>query len=312
MVGYTKLCRPILNFKSQTIYSWILLSVLGIIWGSSFLAIKIALISFQPLQVSSLRIIIGFLTLITFLVLLRKGTLYRAKNQNYWITCLGVALFSNAIPFTLLAIAQEHLSSVFVGLCMATIPLVILFLTHLITTDEQISVHKILGILLGVCGTALLILSKEGMLQNPLSSNNNIFVWLCILAPFCYGSGAIIIRKSQPINYIEFSTHSLLIASLICLPFLILLGEFPLDANYQSIIATLYLGIFPTGIATIILVSLIKTEGAIFISLVNFKVPIWSTIFGIFILREVLPNNFSVSFILILSGVLICQIKTKK
>ena len=312
MVGYTKLCRPILNFKSQTIYSWILLSVLGIIWGSSFLAIKIALISFQPLQVSSLRIIIGFLTLITFLVLLRKGTLYRAKNQNYWITCLGVALFSNAIPFTLLAIAQEHLSSVFVGLCMATIPLVILFLTHLITTDEQISVHKILGILLGVCGTALLILSKEGMLQNSLSSNNNIFVWLCILAPFCYGSGAIIIRKSQPINYIEFSTHSLLIASLICLPFLILLGEFPLDANYQSIIATLYLGIFPTGIATIILVSLIKTEGAIFISLVNFKVPIWSTIFGIFILREVLPNNFSVSFILILSGVLICQIKTKK
>ena len=312
MVGYTKLCGPILNFKSQTIYSWILLSVLGIIWGSSFLAIKIALISFQPLQVSSLRIIIGFLTLITFLVLLRKGTLYRAKNQNYWITCLGVALFSNAIPFTLLAIAQEHLSSVFVGLCMATIPLVILFLTHLITTNEQISVQKILGILLGVCGTALLILSKEGMLQNSLSSNNNIFVWLCILAPFCYGSGAIIIRKSQPINYIEFSTHSLLIASLICLPFLILLGEFPLDANYQSIIATLYLGIFPTGIATIILVSLIKTEGAIFISLVNFKVPIWSTIFGIFILREVLPNNFSVSFILILSGVLICQIKTKK
>ena len=312
MVTYTKLCEPILNFKSQTIYSWILLSVLGIIWGSSFLAIKIALISFQPLQVSSLRIIIGFLTLITFLVLLRKGTLYRAKNQNYWITCLGVALFSNAIPFTLLAIAQEHLSSVFVGLCMATIPLVILFLTHLITTNEQISVQKILGILLGVCGTALLILSKEGMLQNSLSSNNNIFVWLCILAPFCYGSGAIIIRKSQPINYIEFSTHSLLIASLICLPFLILLGEFPLDANYQSIIATLYLGIFPTGIATIILVSLIKTEGAIFISLVNFKVPIWSTIFGIFILREVLPNNFSVSFILILSGVLICQIKTKK
>ena len=312
MVTYTKLCEPILNFKSQTIYSWILLSVLGIIWGSSFLAIKIALISFQPLQVSSLRIIIGFLTLITFLVLLRKGTLYRAKNQNYWITCLGVALFSNAIPFTLLAIAQEHLSSVFVGLCMATIPLVILFLTHLITTNEQISVQKILGILLGVSGTALLILSKEGMLQNSLSSNNNIFVWLCILAPFCYGSGAIIIRKSQPINYIEFSTHSLLIASLICLPFLILLGEFPLDANYQSIIATLYLGIFPTGIATIILVSLIKTEGAIFISLVNFKVPIWSTIFGIFILREVLPNNFSVSFILILSGVLICQIKTKK
>ncbi|MED5531113.1 MAG: DMT family transporter [Pseudomonadota bacterium] len=301
-----------MNFKSQTIYSWILLSVLGIIWGSSFLATKIALISFQPLQVSSLRIIIGVLTLITYLLLLRKGTLYTAKNQNYWITCLGVALFSNAIPFTLLAIAQEHLSSVFVGLCMATIPLIILFLTHLLTIDEQISARKILGILLGVCGTALLILSKEGMLQNPLSSNNNIFAWLCILAPFCYGSGTIIIRKSQPISYLEFSTHSLLIASLICLPFLILLGEFPLDANYQSIIATLYLGIFSTGIATIILVSLIKTEGAIFVSLVNFKVPIWSTIFGIFILREVLPNNFTISFILILLGVLICQIKTKK
>ncbi len=312
MFRYTKLCEPILNFKSQKIYSWILLSVLGIIWGSSFLAIKIALQSFQPVQVSSLRIIIGFLTLIPYLILLDKRTLYRRKHPNYWITCLGVAIFSNAIPFTLMAIAQEHLSSVFVGLCMATIPLVILLLTHLLTTDEQITTHKIFGILLGVSGTALLILSKEGMLQNPLSSNNNIFVWFCVLAPFCYGLGAIIIRKAQPINYLEFSTHSLLIASLICMPFLILFGNFPMDANYQSIMATLYLGVFSTGIATIILVSLIKTDGAIFISLVNFKVPIWSTIFGTLILREALPNNFTTSFILILSGVLICQINKKK
>ncbi len=289
-----------------------MLSALGVIWGSSFFAIEIALISFDPNHISSCRIIIGLLTLIFFSLLFRIKIVTKKKTTPYWISCLGVALFSNVIPFTLLAIAQDHLTSIFVGLCMSTIPIIILVFAHFLSEDEKINTKRSIGIALGVFGTVLLISSKSGINGNSFSLGGQIFVWLCILAPFCYASGAIIIKRSVQSDYMEFSTHSLLIASLISAPIFLLTGELPSSFNINSIIAILYLGIFPTGIATIILVSLIKNEGAVFISLVNFKVPIWSTIFGVFLLKESIPSNFSISFLLILSGILICQIQTKK
>ena len=299
-----------LNFKSQRFFSWLLLSLLGLIWGSSFLSIKIALISFQATQIASLRIIIGSLILSIVSLFFNINVFNWRKPRGYWISCLGVAFLSNAFPFTLLAIAQEHLSSVFVGLCMATIPLITLLLTYLLLTNEQITIKKILGILLGISGTAILIMSRKGLMNNPFSLAN-IYVWLCVLAPFCYAMGAIVIRKSNPSDYLEFSTHCLLIASLICIPNLIFLGSFPPNPNIKSILAILYLGLFPTGIATIILVTIIKNYGTIFLSLVNFKVPLWSTIFGLLVLGEDLPNNFSTSFILILIGILVCQMENR-
>ena len=303
---------PNFKFNPQTILAWLLLSCLGVIWGSSFLAIKISLISFQPIHVSSLRIMIGSITLLLCLTLLKKKSSIKKNARRYWTYCVGVGILSNALPFTLLAIAQEHLSSVFVGLCMATIPLVVLTLTYLLSADEQVKIQKVFGILLGVCGTTILIASKDGMSQNPFSAHQNVSVCLCVLATFCYATGAIIIRKAKPVDYLTFSTHSLLIASSICTPFLFLFGQFPADFNYNSIIAILYLGIFTTGIATLILVWLIKYQGVIFVSLGNFKVPVWSVIFGVFFLKEILPNNFMISLSLILSGVLICQFEQKK
>ena len=59
----------------------------------------------------------------------------------------------------------------------------------------------------------------------------------------------------------------------------------------------------------LILVYLIKKEGPIFLSLVNYKVPLWSTIFGFLLLKEMLPSNFFLASFLILIGIIICQSK---
>ena len=143
---------------------------------------------------------------------------------------------------------------------MSTIPIIILIFAHFLSGDEKINTKKSIGIALGVFGTVLLISSKSGGTNGDIFSlGEQIFVWLCILAPFCYASGAIVIKRSVQSDYLEFSTHSLLIASLISAPILFT-GELPTTVNVKSIIAILYLGIFPTGIATIILVSLIKND----------------------------------------------------
>ena len=297
------------NSKLRDVYPWILLSILGILWGSSFLSIKFAINAFNPVQIASLRIIIGFLVVFLFSVFLRVELFNFDKSVKYWFFCFGVAIFSNFLPFSILAIAQEHLSTVFVGLCMAIIPLIITIFSFFFLRDEDITLRKILGVSIGLAGSVILVISKAADDLEKNQGTNLIFLLLCILAPFSYSLGAILIRKSEPVNFLIFTTHALFIASLFSLPILIIHGILPYEQDYRSLFAIAYLGIFPTGIATIILIHLIKKEGALFLSLVNYKVPFWSTIFGFFILNELLPKNFYLASLLIFFGILLCQFK---
>ena len=116
-------------------------------------------------------------------------------------------------------------------------------------------------------------------------------------------------KKSKPVNLLAFTTHALFIASILSLPFLFNQGFIYYKFDYKSIFAILNLGLLSTGLTTIILIYLIKKEGPIFLSLVNFKVPLWSTIIGFLILKEVLPDNFILSAFFILLGIFICRSK---
>ena len=297
------------NFKTQNLYSWVLLSLLGIIWGSAFISIKFAINDFNPLQIASLRIIIAFLVVFLFSLVLRIQLFSIGKSVRYWLFCFGVAILSNVLPFTILSIAQEHLSTIFVGLSMAIIPLLITIFSFFLLNDEIITMRKILGILIGLTGCTILVISKATEDYEINQGGNLVFLLLCILAPLSYSLGAIIIRKSKPANLLIFTTHALFIASIISLPFLFIYGILPDKLDYKSVIAIIYLGLFPTGIATIILIYLIKKEGTIFLSLVNFKVPVWSTIFGFLILKEILPKHFYLASSFILIGILLAQLK---
>ena len=295
------------NIQPKKLSSWVLLSALGILWGSSFLSVKYAIIAFDPLQIASFRLIIGFLVVFVFSLILKIHVFNIFHSKIYWIYCFGVAVLSNLLPFTILAIAQEHLSTVFVGLCMATIPLLIVVLSLFLLEEESFSLKKLIGLLIGLSGSCILVLSKAKTDFEYDQNTNLVFIFLCILATFSYSLGAIIIRKSEPVNLLAFSTHALFIASILSLPFLSNQGLIPSKFDYKSIFAILNLGLLSTGMATIILIYLIKKEGPIFLSLVNFKVPLWSTIFGFLILKEVLPDNFILSAFLILLGIFICR-----
>lgn len=298
-----------LNIEAKKLSSWILLSVLGILWGSSFLSVKYAINAFDPLLIASFRIVIGFLVVFMFSLILKIQIFKIYQTKKYWIFCLGVAVLSNLLPFTILAIAQNHLSTVFVGLCMAIIPLLITIFSIFLLRDEPFSKKKFIGVLIGLIGSFILVFSKAKADFEYNQGINLIFVFLCILAPFSYSLGAIIIKKSEPENLLAFTTHALFIASVFSLPFLFKKGVIFSKLDYKSIFAILNLGISSTGIATIILIYLIKKEGPIFLSLVNYKVPVWSTIFGFLILKEMIPNNFFLASFLILAGILICQSK---
>ena len=136
---------------------------------------------------------------------------------------------------------------------------------------------------------------------------------LCLLATLCYATGSIITRRSpQTVSSLSFSAGALLLAALIIAPISFIFSDLATVITFRSVIGVLFLGFLPTGIATIILVYLVKNSGPSFMSLVNYQVPIWAVLFGVFFNQEKLPASAFLALLLILFGLFFSQYKRNK
>ena len=289
-------------------FSWFLLISLGIIWGMSFLGVELALTSFQPLTIASFRITLA--AIILFLICTLTGNKLPSHTDPNGIKvllhCLGFGLFSNAIPFSLLSWGQIHVTSGFAGIAMAVVPLVVLPMSHYIVPNQKMTKVKLIGFIVGFIGIIILI----GPSAFEVTNNNTIISAqiACILASVCYATGSIITKLTPPVNLVSFTSCSLLFSSLIMVPLSFAIDGFP-DFNFDlSFLGLIYLGLFPTALATIMLVTLIRLKGPPFLSLVNYQVPVWALVFGYFILNEKLPTQFIIALLIILTGLGISQI----
>ena len=289
-------------------FSWFLLISLGIIWGMSFLGVELALTSFKPLTIASFRITLA--AIILFLICNLTGNKLPSHTDPNGIKvllhCLGFGLFSNAIPFSLLSWGQIHVTSGFAGIAMAVVPLVVLPMSHYLVPNQKMTKVKLIGFIVGFIGIIILI----GPSAFEVTNNNTIISAqiACILASVCYATGSIITKLTPPVNLVSFTSCSLLFSSLIMVPLSFAIDGFP-DFNFDlSFLGLIYLGLFPTALATIMLVTLIRLKGPPFLSLVNYQVPVWALVFGYFILNEKLPTQFIIALLIILTGLGISQI----
>ena len=134
---------------SSVFFSWFLLITLGIIWGLSFMGVELALRSYTPLTIATFRIV--FAALLLFALCIFTGNqLPRVSDKNgkrILLHCLGMGLFSNAIPFTLLSWGQINVSSSFAGISMAVVPLVVLPLSHYLIPNQRMTKVKLLSLI---------------------------------------------------------------------------------------------------------------------------------------------------------------------
>ena len=303
--------------KSQIIinnifFSWFLLISLGIIWGMSFLGVELALKNFQPMTIACFRITLASLILF-FICNLTGNKLPRPSDphgKKILLHCLGFGLFSNAIPFSLLSWGQIQVSSSFAGIAMAVVPLVVLPMSHFLVPNQKMTALKLIGFVIGFIGIIVLI----GPSAFEITNNKTIILSqvACVLASVCYATGSIITKLTPPTNLISFTSCSLLFASAIMIPLAFIFDGIPSFNLDISFLGLIYLGLFPTALATIMLVTLIRIKGPPFLSLVNYQVPIWALIFGLFILNEQLPAEFVIALVIILTGLVVSQIKKDK
>lgn len=281
---------------------WALLVALGLIWGASFMAVTVATAGFGPLSIAAGRIGLGALVLIGVLPL-TGARLPPAPALKY---AAGLGFFSMALPFFLLSWSQTRLPSGFVGVSMAMSPLLTLVLAHFLIAGERATARKVLGILIGFAGVVLLIggdafaaRGTEGEALARLAAAG---------AAASYAVGAIITRRAPPVDPIGFAAVATLIAACLIVPPALLVEGLPARLPASApLVALVFLGLVPTALANLMLVSIIRSAGPSFVALVNYQVPLWSVLFGWAFLGELLPPRVFAALALILAGVAISQ-----
>lgn len=292
--------------QSPGLLNWLLLCLLGVIWGASFMFTKVALDGAGPLSIAAIRLGIASVTLLAAAALM--GHRPPPIQVRWWLCIIGMGIFTNALPFTLLSVAIQHVPSAFAGLSMAAVPLLVLPLAHLLVPGERMSVIKSLGFGLGFVGVLTLI-----GFADLLQGGGTVWAKLaCVGAAFCYAIGSIITRIAPPSHPLVFASGGLLVGTVIMLPIALTFEDLPQLKTGATLSALVYLGLGATALATLLLVRVIQTAGPSFMSLVNYQVPVWSVIFGVTLLGETIPGNFVLALVLILGGLALSQASQKR
>jgi len=299
---------------SGMVINWLILITLGVIWGASFLGVELALTGFSPITLAAGRVSAAALILLVIALVYGDGLprFQTATDRRIWLHCLGMALFTNAIPFCLLSWGQQVVTSGFAGISMAVVPLFVLPLSHFLVPDELMSRIKIIGFLFGFAGVVLLIGGDKILASaapSPLIFAAQI---ACIMASSCYAIGSIITRLCPPVSALSFAAAGLTLGGIILIPVALLIEGVP-NASFDTAFAGLaYLAVFPTAIATILLTILVRRAGPPFLSLVNYQVPVWAVVIGAVVLDEALPGHFLLALAVILTGLFIAQLGRRR
>lgn len=287
---------------------WLMLAFLGVIWGASFMFMKVALDGVGPLALAATRVALGAALLLVILYAMGKRLpdWRHAQGRVIWGFALALAVLSNALPFFLLGWGQQVVASGFAGVCMAVVPLLILPLAHVFVPGERMTLRRMVGFVMGTLGVIVLI--GPAALASTGADLELLAKLACVGAACCYAVGSITTRLCPDVDRLALSAAVLLLAALILMPLALWREGLPEALDSRTLWALLYLGVLPTGIAQVVLVTVTREAGPSFFSLVNYQVPLWSVFFGAVILLEPLPPSLLLGMIMILGGVALSQL----
>ena len=282
----------------------LLLTLLGLIWGSSFFNIKIASYSYDPFTLALIRVVFASIPL--FLLCKYKKIKIEAFSRN-WKPYALIGLCNIAIPFTLIAIGTSKINSYLAAMLMSTAPMSGSILAHFFTKDEKITLYKSIGILIGFL--AIIFLFFDRIIIN---KDNYVYALIVILGSTFYSIGGILtLRLKKKGN--ENVTTSTTFWSVIFLFPLSMIFEAPwqLNPSIDSTLSLLYLGVIATGVAWLIRFRILTVNGIVFQTQVAYLIPIFGVLFGYFLMDEVITWRVIISLIIIMLGIYIVKQNNK-
>ncbi|AKS45532.1 Permease of the drug/metabolite transporter (DMT) superfamily [Octadecabacter temperatus] len=280
--------------------NWFSIGLLGLIWGGTFMVVSIALEGYGPLTVACARTTLGAVTLLLLVLAMGRPL---PKQPVVWVYLAVTGVMNTALPFALLSWGQQYVPSAFAGISMAALPLFVLPLAH-IFADDKLSPRKAAGVVIGFVGAVVLIGPtafdfSEGSLALPQLA--------CVAASLSYAISSVLTRRCPPVDSVVMAALTLVVGAICLIPAMLMVEGVPTWVEGRAGYAILFLGFVPTAFAALLRVTTIRTAGPVFMTLVNYQVPVWSMIFGAWVLSEVLPLRFFAALALILFGLGISQ-----
>ena len=280
--------------------NWILLILLGAVWGSAFMFIKISADDFGPILLVNLRLLLAGALFLPFL--LRKK--YLAHFKSHFPGILILSIFSNAFPFTMFSYASLGATSNMLGILNGTTAFMTMVVAYF-WLKESITPKQIFGIILGFLGILVLV--------NPANGSATIGAsGFALVGALSYSFSGVYIQKYQlNANKFVLIGWAMLFGGLLLTPlsFFNLPDQMP-DNN--AIAALLWLGIVSTGIAYLGYIRLIEQIGAVRTSTVTYLLPVFSIIWGSIFLQEKITWIIFGGFIFVMIGMYFANNKNTK
>lgn len=293
------------QINQSSFTSWVLLLSLATIWGINFLFIKLAVEDIGPITNVFFRLLMASVLLYIFMILNNQRLILSIKLVIFYFVLGALGL---AIPFSLISTAEINIDAGIAGVLMSPMPLLTLALSAAILRNQNINLQQVISFIMAFIG--LLILFGFDTITN-LGGNNKIEFYsqlAVLLAASCYGLNAVLSKLVPDINFISLATGVTFASVVLITPFAIFLEPFWLTKfTYQSIIAVTMQGLFATAVANLLFFKIIQLRGPVFLSLINFLIPLIAYFSGVFFLGEQIKINVLISIGLILFGLYLNQ-----
>ncbi|MDP9117020.1 MAG: EamA family transporter [Actinomycetota bacterium] len=270
--------------------SWVLFSVMCVIWGIPYLLIRIAVRDLTPGTLVFARTAVGGLVLLP--VALARGGFGPVLRR--WRALVAFTAIELAIPWLLLGTAEKQLSSSLSGLLVAAVPLVGVVVARAAGAHDRVGPARLVGLLLGVAGVAMLVGLDLGQLRaGPLAEMLVVVVGYAV-AP------AIMAKRLSDLPSIAVVCASLLLCAIGYLPYAI--ARPPARLKAETVESILVLALVCTALAFVVFFALINEIGPARATVITYVNPAVAVLFGIALLGERFTAGMAIGFPLILAG----------
>jgi drug/metabolite transporter (DMT)-like permease len=286
--------------KSQ---SWLGLYIaLGIVWGCSFIFIKLGLEFLSPYGVAFGRCALGALALLIYLKI--KGlSLVRDRKiiGHLWV----VALLLNVIPGILFAWAETEVTSILAGIINAVTPLMTLIAIIVVSRNEKPTTPQVVGLLLGFLGVLTVLGAWKGLGDNPLWA-----ILILLAAVTCYGFSFPYSRRfilPAQLKPEVMAATQVTLGAITLLPLFLIDGIAKSEFLIGPVLAMVALGVFGSGFAYIWNFTIMRDAGSAIASSVTYVTPLVAVIVGFIFLNEKLHWYEPAGAVIVLLGAAIAQ-----
>jgi len=288
--------------RAMKLKHWIAFVSLTLIWGTSFLWIKIAVREIDPLSLVAVRLVFGLAGLAIFFPI-RKPAIPR--DRRAWISLAALGLLSSAIPWVAISWAETTIDSALASVLNGTVPLFTIVIAHVVLRDDRITSERVMGLLLGFAGVVVLAQRPGGTTDPSVSGAGSLAgKGAMLLATLSYALGSVHARKNlRRVDALVQAFFSMAFSLVLVVAVAALGKGVAIPARTDTWVAVAWLGVLGAGVASLVFYLLLHAVGPTRASLVTYTIPVVGVTLGVLILNEKLDWHLAAGLLLIVAGV---------